>query len=759
MTLALASSARGREIAFSGRVTGPDSLPLAGAVIKLAGRASYATTTGPDGGFRIASVTPGRYRLEVRRIGYRVHVDSLELDAGKEPSAELRVRLDELPAELPGVTVTASRTPQLASTATTPVDIVPRSEIERRRPLYLSDLLAEQTGLQVISDHGSGVRMQGLDPDYTLVLVDGEPLIGRTAGTLDLTRISMENVEKVEIVKGPTSSLYGSDALAGVINVVTRRPEGRLAGGLGVRFGSERTLDLTADGSYGTGIFSGSLRAERISSDGYDLTPATIAPTVAPYVTWTVQPRFELRPSEATTWILSSQLSTSSQESPDLFDVAGESVPVTYTSRRTEWSVAPTLRQRLGADATITAKVYLSGYDTDEHALSTTDELYRSRFDQLYLKGEAQLDLALAATDMASFGAGAVTESVDADRIAGERLTAASGFLFVQNEWMPTERINLTAGSRLDAHEAYGVRISPKIAAMWRPFDPITLRAGIGGGFKAPTFQQLYLDFTNPSVGYSVFGSTGIAAGIERLATQGSLREVLMPIDGIGELRPEHSLSLYVGGDFDLGEIVHLKGNLYRNNVHDLIDAVPVAMKQNGQNVFTYRNLESVVTQGVDAEVGLRLMDSLTIALGYSYLDAYDVRQLEAVRAGEIGKVGSTGRVRPVQPSEYGGLFNRSRHSACVRLEWASAELGTSATLRGVILGRYGYSDLNVNGVLDDASEYAPGYALWNASISKDITRGILLYASFDNLLDKRDSRLPSLPGRRVNIGLRMSYR
>src|SRR3546814_3425835 len=105
----------------------------------------------------------------------------------------------------------------------------------------LDDDLVEQTGLTLVSDHSTGFQMQGFDPDYTRILLDGQPLIGRTTGTLELSRVAVGNIERIEIVKGPSSSLYGSEALAGVINIITRDPEIGARGTLSARYGSNQT--------------------------------------------------------------------------------------------------------------------------------------------------------------------------------------------------------------------------------------------------------------------------------------------------------------------------------------------------------------------------------------------------------------------------------------------------------------------------------------------------------------------------------------
>ena len=130
-----------------------------------------------------------------------------------------------------------------------------------------------------------------MDPDYTLILIDGEPVIGRTAGTLDLTRFSVGNLEQVEIVKGPTSSLYGSEALAGVINLITRKPQDPFSMSLNSQYGTHGSADFSGEaeivkGRLGLYIFSNLNR-----SNGYDLNSQIPGPTTPQFTDVTVNPR------------------------------------------------------------------------------------------------------------------------------------------------------------------------------------------------------------------------------------------------------------------------------------------------------------------------------------------------------------------------------------------------------------------------------------------------------------------------------------
>ena len=91
----------------------------------------------------------------------------------------------------------------------------------------LSDILDDQIGIFIVPDFGggNGIQIQGLDSEYTLLLVDGYPIIGRQSGTLDLDRIAIGNIEKIEIIKGSSSSLYGTDAIGGVVNLITAKTD------------------------------------------------------------------------------------------------------------------------------------------------------------------------------------------------------------------------------------------------------------------------------------------------------------------------------------------------------------------------------------------------------------------------------------------------------------------------------------------------------------------------------------------------------
>ena len=204
------------------------------------------------------------------------------------------------------VVITATKSERLLGALPMPVTVISKKQIQAMGSLRLNDVLAEQTGLFIVNDHGNGVQVQGFSPDYTLILVDGEPLVGRTAGTLELSRLAVGNIKQIEIVKGPSSSLYGSEALAGVINIITESPN-TTTGTLSTRYGTNQTSDISGSMSFRKNKIGFSVFGNRYATAGYDLTPDLFGKTVTPFQNYTIQPKLSVFFSDKTKLSVSSR--------------------------------------------------------------------------------------------------------------------------------------------------------------------------------------------------------------------------------------------------------------------------------------------------------------------------------------------------------------------------------------------------------------------------------------------------------------------
>ncbi|BBM69285.1 TonB-dependent receptor plug domain-containing protein [Rhodothermus marinus] len=649
---------------------------------------------------------------------------------------------------LPPVVITATRSMRAVSDVPVPVQLVPAEAIRRSGAARLSDVLAEQPGLLLFEDHGTGLMIQGFEPDYTLLLLDGEPVIGRTAGTLDLKRFTVQGLDRIEIVRGPTSSLYGSEALAGVVNLIRHRPEAPMATTLHARMERFGTYQLGATSELRRNRLGATLLLDHYRTEGYDLAPEVFGPTAPAlrdytadaYLTWDL-PRRSL---------LSLAFRRHQQQRRSAFALDG--IPHDETYRQTDWSLHPRLQQQLTRRLRLDASLYLTGYETRTRMTRRQDGAlyYADRFSQAYRKLELRLQQLLTDRQLLTLGGGAIEEALEGDRYAG-RVSARSGFLFAQHEWTPRRWIEMVTGFRFDAHSDYASRLSPRLAVLIRPAGAYRLRASIGSGFKAPDFRQRYLVFTNAAAGYSVFGVTRFREELARLQAEGQIARLLIDPDRVTTLRPESSVAFNLGGEatwFD--EALALSLNLFHNEVRDLIDTQPVAQKTNQAFVYSYFNLDRIYTRGLEATLTAQPVSALTLSLSYQYLETADRDVLEAIDAGRLYGRTASGRDYRLQRSDYGGLFGRSRHSGTVQLRWQPTSLGLTVALRGVWRSRYGYRDVDGNGVPNRADEYVPGYSLWHLTVGRRLGRHLELQGGAFNLFDlRRPALMPFQPGRR----------
>lgn len=729
-----------------------DNGPLSGANIQLSATHQYAVSS-DSGLFRLHHAPSGRFTLVVTHTGYQTVRYPVTADGNDTLFVDIYLR--KSPSQLPATVVTGTRSPRFSTDAPVYTTLVTSDDIADQGAIRLGDVLFEQTGLNVIHDHGRGVQIQGFDPDYTLVLLDGDPIIGRTAGTLDLRRHSLGNVEQIEIVKGPTSSLYGSEAIAGVVNLITRRSESPFTARLQSRYATHSSADVDAEIGLMRDRFGLLFFGNFNRSDGYDLDPLTIDPTTPSFTNITLHPKITYKLGEQSDIRVGLRLNRENQHSRSAIQEDGISALLrdNHTTNDASLSAQVTWQPRANFDAQ--GKLYGALFSTQTSLTHmTSGERYsRSDFAQTYYKAESQFQITTVRSHLVTFGAGYVREYVEADRIADGRQTASTLFMFVQDEWALHPGLDLVLSARTDAHSDYNVHLSPKFAALFRPTSWLQLRAATGRGFKSPEFRQLHLDFTNAAIGYSVFGSTTLNRSMRELRETGQIERVLIHAHD-DKIEPEKSTAYSFGIDLNPINSVHVRINFFRNNVRDLIETAPIAIKRNNQRVFSYFNINRVFTHGFESEVDLTIARLLDLGFGYQFLEAKDEDVVRELESGRLFALGDDGRSRAVRPAEYGGLFNRSRHSGIVKATYRHEPRGLTVTLRCILRGRYGEADRNANQILDREDEYLPGYALWNMTLRKRMG-AFAAQVGVDNIFDKTDPQnIPSLPGRLIYTSL-----
>lgn len=644
------------------------------------------------------------------------------------------------------VIVSATRTLRQLSSLPLPAQLISKKEIQQINSVRLSNLLREQTGLTTIPDFGGGegIQLQGLDSQYTLILIDGVPLIGRSAGTLDLSRISVGNVKQVEIVKGASSSLYGSEALGGVINIISEKPKEGFEVGLGNRYGTFNSNDLNANLSYRRDKFAISVFFDDYRSDGYNLNTNSELNTVEPFVNNTFNTKVLYDFSDKTNLMVSGRYYKQTQDYVVSEELSGE-------SEINEWNTHLKFEQTYSSKWKSHLEFYVTRYKANEFLDNVDGSLNsESDFNQLFIRPELRATYTSNKKSTFTTGFGLTHESLDRTDFT-TRPEFNSPYVYLQYDINPTDKVNMIVGARYDAHNKYRSQFSPKVALRYKINDNISVKGSLGYGFKAPDFRQLYFDFSNSTVGYSVLGYNAVTTRIPEMESEGQIAKIVVPISEFeNELKPENSLGINFGADFKPTSQVSLSVNIFKNSINDLIDTRVIANKTNGQNVFSYYNVNEVYTQGFEFNSTWKINKGLKMSAGYQLLYAKDKKAEKAFDKGEV-----YARASPNSPSfqlnksDYFGLYNRSRHMANVKLFYSIPKWDMNTNIRGTYRSSYGLYDSNGNAYLDSYDEFVDGYSIWNWALNKSITKNYTVGVGIDNILGFTDTQnISNVPGR-----------
>ena len=675
---------------------------------------------------------------------------------------------------MPPMVVTATRSEKFLEDVAVPTSVITADVMEREGALRLGDALANQTGIALFDDHGTGLQVQGFASDYTLILLDGEPVIGRTAGTLDVGRIAVKGLSHLEIVRGPSSSLYGSEALAGVVNLITAPPKETMEGFVSFRIGSYATSDMTLQMEGGRERAGIRLVLNRYASGGYDLNPGTYGPTTPSFADWAGDIRAHMSLSSRIQVKLGARGTIENQES--VFASGNtELAQDRYTDqgKRQEWSLHPEIKFRLGNQIRLSTTLYGAGYRTETYHHRQKDGFvsYEDKFDQTYTKAEAKLDMPWNTGHLTNFGTGLIGEQIDGTRYgstgADPNPSSTQAYVFAQHEWLASRTVHINTSVRYDNHSDYAARITPKFSTLIRPSDSARLRASIGSGFKAPAFRQLYLTFTNPAGGYSVFGSVPMNEGIRQLEADGQIQQRLFDLSKLDALKAENSVAFNVGGSITPISWLTAQVNLFHNNVRDLIETQPVAQKTNGSFVYGYFNLARIYTRGIELETRispkLSAQGKLDVTLGYQFLQARDRAIVRALKEGTVFGRLSSGRDYRLGLRDYTGMFGRSPHSASIRAAYINTGMDLTVSIHGRWRSRYGYRDLDGNSLANREDEFVPDYAVLGAAVTKtfSVTKTLeaVVQAGLDNAFNHTYPTLvPSLPGRGGHLSIQFNF-
>ena len=658
--------------------------------------------------------------------------------------------------ELNPIVVTGSGHHQRLAATTTPVRSLSAKEMSEQGITTLDAALTRMVpSLSMApSSMGSFLRMNGLSGKYILILINGQKLTGDISNNLELACIDLSRVKRIEVLDGAASSLYGSDAIAGVINIITDQPTSQLVGVTsntriadnGI-FTESVNLDVYTHGfgSYTTYSHdrADSYRNNPLEYDkGSDTeTHETIAPLFTGYRTNNLSQRFTYLPTgvgpSANRYTINATIDyfNKTTDRPDTrTDITG-GTDYEMAYRGLRWGAGGiykfSSRNSLQADFTSDYFRYGRRYDVETSSYSPGDFVRSKR----QHSNEVQLKAIMGLTAKSTTVVGA-----DWRR---DRLTASSGNIdesayimatYAQHEMNFMRQFTASVGARLDYHETFHAHLTPKAALMYSPGN-FRLRATYSQGFRAPGLDEIFYHY------YAV------SRGKPQI------------IFGNHDLRPERSHYWALSAEYR-NDVVAATVTAYINRVSDMVvrqdiptDASNMAMLRSEFPEMTdaeaakleryslYRNSDRGDVKGIQASLSVTPMADLNITANYAYTYA---------------RTETAGKWTILERS----IRNVVTLAANYHHAWGHYALGVN--LNGRLQSKTYY-----NGTYEDA----PGYGLWNINTTHtfDHLRSLLIEPSIgvDNLFDRVDRRIDSsarkfalyTPGRMLVVGLKVRFK
>lgn len=660
------------------------------------------------------------------------------------------------------VVVTATRSPRLLSNVAIPASVISAKTIYQSGSLRLSDILSEQTGIILTDNFGKGIQMQGLSSEYTLILLNGEPLIGRTGGVFDLSRVSIRGIKKIEVIKGPSSSLYGSEAMGGVINIITDL-SGLKKTDLNLRYGRFNTMDGSIEIGRKIKKMDIHFFSNYNKSEGYSLKPNALQKTVEPYQRLTNQLSFSQPIGERWKILLMARQNHVYINNTIAVQNGGNTIVSKGFEKNNEYNFNPSIHYNNKGKLNNAFRGYFTGF-TGLQELQVKDALggYNDQFKQRFSRLENQTDWHIRNTSSLTAGVGHILESVQSNRydsMSTKRNNSISYF-FLQHEEKFTDKLTFIGGFRYDANKAYASVFSPKAAFQYKHSDKLSFNFSYGKGFKAPDFRQLYLNFTNLAAGaYSVFGTEVASREVKRLIDQNLIDQTTSIFNDIAILKPEVSGGINMGARFQLPYGVDANINIFRNDISNMIVTDVIAFKKSGGQIFGYFNLKRALTQGVEIDVTKKVSKNISIKSGYQYLYTADKEVLSSIKKGDVFQRNlQSGLASRMGILNYAGLPFRSKHNANIKLTH-ELQSGFFSTLRFLYRSRWGTYDMDGNGLINRSDEYANGFLQLNVSTGYKFKERWDLLVGIDNILNYKDlQNLPGNPGRVGYINFQIHF-
>ena len=651
------------------------------------------------------------------------------------------------------VVVTGSGHHQRLKSTATPVRVLSSQEIKEQGITTFDGALTRMMPQASMAPNSMGtfLRLNGLGNKYILILINGQKLSGDISNNVDLNRINMSRVKRIEVLDGAASSLYGSDAIAGVINIITDQPTQQLVGitsdthvsGHGV-LTEAISLDIYKNGFGSYTSFTHDRADSYQTTDleyvkGSDTeTQQTIAPLFTGYRSNIIGQKFTYAPNRQLALNAGLDYSYKITDRPETrADITGGTdYEMRYKGLR--WNVGGiykfTAKNSLQADFTVDRFRYGKEYDVETKNNAIGDYVQSKK--QRSMEGELKAILGLTEHSTTIFGADWRKDHLTATsgNISEQVYTIAA---YAQHEQKLLKDLTATLGLRYTYHETFSSHLTPKATLMYAPGN-FRFRATYSAGFRAPGLDELYYHYfsVNRDKPQIIFGNQNLSPEKSNyFSLNAEYRTQQVAVSVTGYLNRINDMVVKQNVDVDDASLTML-----RREFPEMTDGQAGKLER----YSLYQNSDKGDVKGMQVNVSANIFDGFNLSANYVYTYA-----------------------RTNSNDEWTRLERSIRHAAIITANYHHS------------WGKYGLN-VNLNGRLQSKTYYpdyedAPGFGIWNlhtthtflVQSSKFIVHSLEPSIGVDNIFDKVDRRIDSTnrkyalysPGRMLVVGLKVKLK
>ncbi|HIS33902.1 MAG TPA: TonB-dependent receptor [Candidatus Avirikenella pullistercoris] len=659
-----------------------------------------------DGHFVIKDVPRGLHHLmTMYYTDYKMAV--VDVTVENSNLTDIKILMQPELITIDDVVVTGTRTEKRLADVPVLTTLIKSQEMRKSGSTSLLESLQDNIPGIVFSPNGMGnnMRIKGLSSRYVLFLVDGERMVSEGAGgNVNFDQIDVNNIERIEVINGASSALYGSNAVGAVINIITKQPVHKFEAGVTASWQNYNTWKARADVGSNLERFSVRAGGFRNSSDGYNKENGAYA---AKYEDYGGDLKLGFKPGKSGRFNISF---TGRYYQHETFNPEG-SMNTTHTFTQTVAGVLSgdmtSLNGRNNLKASVSYDKYFD-FDILERKNNRKDKDNTAGYTSARL-----LDTYKAAEKWEIIGGFEYNhETVFSKTNLGANPTDKSlddANLFAQVEYDPIENLDIVAGARYTHHSSFGSAFTPKLSIMY-DVAGFKFRGGIGTAFRAPSVKELYYDFDHQGM-FWVYGNP--------------------------DLKAEKGLYSSLSAEYTKGTF-NASVSGYYNNIDNKITQYDVVNPESGNEKY-YKNVSSATLAGVDVSATYTLFRQVTFRANYSFCDARD---------------NSTGLQ----------LESNVKHSGTVSVTWNGNIARSPFSLQ--MAGRFNSPKLyqsqeTVDGTVTTVREQSKRYNIWKVvlvkpfRINKHTIEGTF---KVDNLFGFTDKSFVD-PGRQYMVGLRYNFK